>query len=79
MFDFFSKIYAPAMWNGGFPKEEPPLHSTMARASTSGWYLTVPHVGGLRCCFTTSSATLTYYGLVLQPAEPALMTSSPLV
>jgi hypothetical protein len=77
--DFFTKMYAPAMWNGGFPKEEPPLHSTMAWACTLGWYLMVPHVGGLRCFFTTSSATLILFGLVLQPAEPALMTSSLLV
>jgi hypothetical protein len=67
MFDFFTKIYAPAMWNGGFPKEEPPLHSTMAWASTSGWYLTAPHVGGLGCCFTTSSATF----ILLWPSTTA--------
>jgi hypothetical protein len=67
MFDFLSKIFAPAMWNGGFPEEEPPLHSTMARASTLGWYLTVSHVGGLHCCFTTSSATL----ILLQPSSTA--------
>jgi hypothetical protein len=25
VFDFFTQIHAPAMWNSGFPKEEPPL------------------------------------------------------
>jgi hypothetical protein len=60
-------IYAPAMWSGGFPKEEPPLYSTMTWASTLGWYLTVPHMGGLRCCLTTSSAAL---GLI-QPSTLA--------
>jgi hypothetical protein len=67
MCDSFTKIYAPALWNGGFPKEEPPLYLSMAWASTLGGYLTVPHVGGLRCCFTTSSATL----ILFQPSTTA--------